>query len=148
MILGGDVPSMTEEGVNVVGGGMEKGHNLVTSLFKTAKQQEKTVAIVTDEVTMEEYERFPALVGEAKHVKTGGSCEEVVEMGCEAAVNHNMTICHVDLGKDGGEGESPGERMKKMGVWLADSLNDSEKGMLLPCTYLLPSFSSMNPCTA
>ena len=115
VILGGDVPSMTEEGVNVVGGGgMEKGHNLVTSLFKTAKQQEKTVAIVTDEVTMEEYERFPALVGEAKHVKTGGSCEEVVEMGCEAAVNHNMTICHVDLGGKDGDGQSPEERMKRV----------------------------------
>ena len=114
VILGGDVPSMTEEGVNVVGGGgMEKGLNLVTSLFKTAKQQEKTVAIVTDEVTMEEYERFPALVGEAKHVKTGASCEAVVEMGCEAAVNHNMTICHVDLGKDG-DGQSPEERMKRV----------------------------------
>ena len=42
----------------------------------------------------------------------------------------------------------PGERMKNIGVWLADSLKDSEKGRELPCTYLLPSFSSMNPCTA
>merc|ERR1711874_367701 len=112
VILGGEVPNMTEEGGNVVGG-MDKRHDLVTSLFKTAKQQEKTVAIVADKITMEEYDRFPALVAEAKYVKAGESIEEVMDMGCDAAVNHNMTICHVDMAKEV-EGKTSEDVMKKV----------------------------------
>jgi len=102
ILLGGQVPEMTEEGVNVVpeNNSLDKRHNLMTSIFKTAKQQERSVAIVADAVSMEEYDKFPALMAEAKLVQRGNSVDEVLEMGCDNAVEHNLTICHANVGEE------------------------------------------------
>jgi len=117
VLLGGQVPEMTEEGVNVVPeNSFDKKQNLMTSIFKTAKQQERTVAIVADATSMEEYDKFPALIEEAKLVKRGESVDEVLEMGCDNAVEHNMTICHANVGEEmeGMDSEKVMGRVKKI----------------------------------
>jgi len=117
VMLGGLVPEMTEEGVNVVPEDtLDKRQNMMTSIFKTAKQQERTVAIVADHVSMDEYEKFPALIAEAALVSRGNCMDEVVKMGCDNAVMHNLTICHANVREetDGMTTEQVMGRVKKI----------------------------------
>jgi len=119
VVLGGEVPRMDDTGVYTISkSNMTKHENLMTSLSKTVGEHEKTVALLCDEVSAEGYEEFVNFKAELKLMKSDLSSKEAVEAATAAAVEHNLTICHVNLGEL--EGEEKVKKMKKFAKKLYD----------------------------
>jgi len=119
VILGGQVPRMDDQGVyNIPKSNMNKYENLMTSLSKTIKEQQKTVALLCDEVSGEKYEDFVNFKSELKLLKSDLTSKDAVEAATTAAVEHNLTICHVDLSEV--EGEEKAKKVKKFSKTLFD----------------------------
>ena len=119
VILGGQVPRMDDQGVyNIPKSNMNKYENLMTSLSKTIKEQQKTVALLCDEVSGEKYEDFVNFKSELKLLKSDLTSKDAVEAATTAAVEHNLTICHVDLSEM--EGEEKAKKVKKFSKTLFD----------------------------
>eukprot|EP00092_Neocalanus_flemingeri_P015543 GFUD01016825.1.p1 GENE.GFUD01016825.1~~GFUD01016825.1.p1 ORF type:complete len:643 (+),score=200.69 GFUD01016825.1:177-2105(+) len=124
VILGGQVPRMDQKGeYGVPKSNMDKYENLMTSLSKTVAEQQKSVALLCDEVSMEKYKDFVNFKSELKLMKSELTSKEAVEAATTAAVEHNLTICHVDLTEV--EGEEKAKIIKKYAKKLYDftSLN-------------------------
>jgi len=111
VVLGGQVPVMDEEGVyKVPEVPLEQGNpkkdwkheNLMTSLSKTLANHEKTVALVTDGGAGQGYADFEGFRQELKLSQTLASTEEALEAARNAAVSHNLTICHLAFDDDDG----------------------------------------------
>ena len=119
-VLGGEVPSMNEEGQYVMTSNkdhLDRKDSLMTSLSKTLADHEKTVALVCDSSVNDKYENFANFKSSLKLFdKQETANKEALEAASVAAVEHNMTICHVNI-NDNGEGdleeESKVKRMKK-----------------------------------
>merc|ERR1719154_547653 len=103
---------------------MNKNENLMTSLTKTVGEQQKTVALLCDKVSGEQYEDFVNFKSELKLLKSALSNKEAVEAATTSAVEHNLTICHIDLSEVEGE-----EKAKKFAKKLYDFT--SVNGMFL-----------------
>ena len=110
VVLGGQVPVMDEEGVYKMPTAtvMEQGNpkkdwkheNLMTSLSKTLANHEKTVALVTDGGASQGYADFEGFRQELKLSQTLATSAEALEAARNAAVAHNLTICHLALDDD------------------------------------------------
>ena len=106
VVLGGQVPVMDEEGVyKMPASTMEQGNpkkdwkheNLMTSLSKTLANHEKTVALVTDGGASQGYVDFDGFRRELKLSQTLATSAEALDAARDAAVSHNLTICHLAL---------------------------------------------------
>jgi len=105
VVLGGQVPVMDEEGVYKMPAPMEQGNpkkdwkheNLMTSLSKTLANHEKTVALVTDGGASQGYADFEGFRQELKLSQTLATSTAALEAARNAAVAHNLTICHLAL---------------------------------------------------
>ena len=97
---------------------MSKNKNLMTSLTRTLGEQQKTVALLCDEASSEGYAEYTNFKSELKLLKNDLSNKEAVEAATAAAVEHNLTICHVDLGEL--EPEEKIKRVKKYSKKLYD----------------------------
>ena len=100
-VLGGEVPSRNEEGNYEVSERvkMDKKDTLMTSLSKTLADHEKSVAVVCDEAINCQYENFANFKTSLKTFTVEESSDVAVEAATTAAVEHNMTICHVSTGQ-------------------------------------------------
>ena len=96
-VLGGEVPSRNEEGNYEVSIGprMNKKDTLMTSLSKTLSDHEKTVAVVCDAAVNAQYENFANFKSSLKTFTVKESSGVALETASTAALEHNMTICHV-----------------------------------------------------
>ena len=118
-VLGGEVPSMNEEGQYVMSCNkdhLDRKDSLMTSLSKTLADHEKTVALVCDNSVNEKYENFANFKSSLKLFDKKESSKEALEAATTAAVEHNMTICHVNINDDNNEDwdeETKVKRMKK-----------------------------------
>merc|ERR1712059_93312 len=116
VMLGGQVPSMSEEGVYTVrtSTSVAKHVNLSTSLSKTLSEEQKTMALVCDEESGAKYDQLTPFKAE--------------EATCTAALEHNFTICHLDLG-----GMEDGEERAKKTKKFAKKLHNftSVNGMFM-----------------
>jgi len=104
VVLGGQVPVMDEGGVYTVpsAGGKEAKHeNLMISLTKTLAEREKTVALVTDRSADQGYRDLEGFRRDLKTSSSQESVDSAVSAACTAAVEHNLTICHVDVSEEG-----------------------------------------------
>lgn len=109
VVLGGAVPRMDEQGIyNIPKDRMSKHENLMTSLSKTLGEQQKSVGLLCDKVSAESYAEFKNFKSELKLLKTDLESKEAVEEATASAVEHNLTICHINLGEF-----EPEERIKK-----------------------------------
>merc|ERR1719158_2717490 len=106
VVLGGQVPVMDEEGVyKMPASTMDQGNpkkdwkheNLMTSLCKTLANHEKTVALVTDGGASQGYVDFEGFRQELKLSQTLATSAEALDAARNAAVSHNLTICHLAL---------------------------------------------------
>ena len=77
-----------------------KHEHLMTSLTKTLAEQQKTVALLTDAASQEGYSDFAGFLKELKLTRSLSSAEEAVEAAGASAVEHNLTICHVQVQRD------------------------------------------------
>jgi len=128
VILGGQVPRMDETGVYTIPkSNMNKYENLMTSLTKTVGEQQKTVALLCDKVSGEKYDDFVNFKAELKLLKSDLTINEAVEAATNSAVEHNLTICHIDLSEF--EGEEKAKKVKKFANKLYDFT--SVNGMFL-----------------
>ena len=111
-VLGGEVPSRNEEGNYEVSNGvrMDKKDTLMTSLSKTLSDHEKTVAVVCDKAVNAQYTNFANFKSTLKTFTVKESSDVALETATDAAVEHNMTICHVVPGK---EEENKAKMIKK-----------------------------------
>lgn len=108
VVLGGQVPVMDEGGVYTVpsAGGKEAKHeNLMVSLSKTLAEREKTVALVTDGSAEQGYRELQGFRRDLRTSSSQESVDSAVSAACTAAVEHNLTICHVDVSEEE-EGEA------------------------------------------
>jgi len=124
VVLGGAVPRMDEQGVYTVPKSkMSKHENLMTSLTKTLGEQQKSVGLVCDKVSGECYSEFTNFKSDLKLFKADLSSKEAVEESSASALEHNLTICHVNLGYL--EQEEKIKKVKKFSKKLFDftSLN-------------------------
>jgi len=118
-VLGGEVPSMNEEGQYVMSSNkdhLDRKDSLMTSLSKTLADHEKTVALVCDNSVNEKYENFANFKSSLKLFDKKESSKEALEAATTAAVEHNMTICHVNINDDNNEDldeETKVKRLKK-----------------------------------
>ncbi len=80
------------------------------SLSKTLSDHEKTVAVVCDKAVNAQYENFANFKSSLKTFTVKESSGVALESATTAAVEHNMTICHVVLGK---EEENKAKMIKK-----------------------------------
>jgi len=130
VMLGGQVPSMSEEGVYTVrtSTSVAKHVNLSTSLSKTLSEEQKTMALVCDEESGAKYDQLTPFKAELKLVKYEDSASKAVEATCTAALEHNFTICHLDLG-----GMEDGEERAKKTKKFAKKLHNftSVNGMFM-----------------
>ena len=96
-VLGGEVPSRNEEGNYEVSNGvrLDKKDSLMTSLSKTLSDHEKTVAVVCDTEVNTQYENFANFKSSLKTFTVKEGSTLALETATTAAVEHNMTICHV-----------------------------------------------------
>jgi len=103
VVLGGQVPVMDDGGVYTVPEEQKndlKYENLMTSLTKTLSDNEKTVALITDSATDRGYMNFAGFKKELKSSQCLESASEAVAASETAAVEHNLTICHVDISQE------------------------------------------------
>jgi len=109
VVLGGQVPVMDDGGVYTVPEEKKKGdwkyENLMTSLTKTLADNQKTVSLITDKVTDQGYTDFEGFKQQLKSSKCLDSASEAVSESESGALEHNLTICHVDLNHIQDEGE-------------------------------------------
>jgi len=116
VVLGGNVPSINEEGQYVMPSNkdhLDRHDSLMTSLSKTLADHEKTVAVVCDSQVNVQYENYENFKTALKTFNTVNSSNDAVEDATTAAVEHNLTICHVDLKKDVDDEESKAKSIKK-----------------------------------
>ena len=111
-VMGGEVPSLTEEGrYQVTQSRLDKSESLMTSLSKTLSQHDKTVSVVCDQQLADQYEAFPGFKSALTSFNSSASNAEAVEAAAVSAVEHNLTICHVGL--QGGDLETNDKKIKK-----------------------------------
>ena len=111
-VMGGEVPSLTEEGrYKVTQSRLDKSESLMTSLSKTLSQHDKTVSVVCDQQLADKYEAFPGFKSALTSFKSAASNSEAVEAAAVSAVEHNLTICHVGL--QGEDRERDDKKIKK-----------------------------------
>jgi len=110
-VLGGEVPQMSEDGTYKVPEDVSnvKEASLMTSISKTLKDHEKTVALVADESSAGRYESLAQFRSCLSTQRTETGASAAVEAASTLALGHNLTICHLDL-KDTDEEE----KMKKV----------------------------------
>ena len=137
-VMGGEVPSLTEEGrYQVSQSRLDKSESLMTSLSKTLSQHHKTVSVVCDQQLADKYEAFPGFKSALTSFHSSDSNSEVVEAAAVSAVEHNLTICHV--GVQGEDLETNDKKIKKFTKKLFS--HTSVNGMFL---LLLAGTSSQN----
>merc|ERR1719203_2759012 len=96
--MGGEVPSLTEEGRYKVSKSLDKSASLMTSLSKTLSQHEKTRAVFCDQPLSVQYDAFPGFKSALASFQSKETDSEAVSAAAEAAVEHELTVCHVELG--------------------------------------------------
>jgi len=97
-VLGGEVPSINEEGRYMMSQNkLDKSVSLMTSLSKTLSKHNKSLAVVCDQSLGKEYDNFQSFKSALNSFQTCGSDSEAVEAAAEAAVEHDLTVCHVQL---------------------------------------------------
>ena len=136
VVLGGQVPVMDEEGVyKMPASAMDQGNpkkdwkheNLMTSLSKTLANHEKTVALVTDGGASQGYVDFEGFRQELKLSQTLATSAQALEAARNAAVSHNLTICHLAFDE-----EKEADRLSKAQEAAADLHNfTSINGMFI-----------------
>ena len=137
-VMGGEVPSLTEEGrYQVSQSRLDKSESLMTSLSKTLSQHHKTVSVVCDQQLADKYEAFPGFKSALTSFHSSDSNSEAVEAAAVSAVEHNLTICHVGL--QGEDLETNDKKIKKFTKKLFS--HTSVNGMFL---LLLAGTSSQN----
>ena len=137
-VMGGEVPSLTEEGrYQVSQSRLDKSESLMTSLSKTLSQHHKTVSVVCDQQLADKYEAFPGFKSALTSFHSSDSNSEAVEAAAVSAVEHNLTICHV--GVQGEDLETNDKKIKKFTKKLFS--HTSVNGMFL---LLLAGTSSQN----
>ena len=137
-VMGGEVPSLTEEGrYQVSQSRLDKSESLMTSLSKTLSQHHKTVSVVCDQQLADKYEAFPGFKSALTSFHSSESNSEAVEAAAVSAVEHNLTICHV--GVQGEDLETNDKKIKKFTKKLFS--HTSVNGMFL---LLLAGTSSQN----
>ena len=137
-VMGGEVPSLTEEGrYHVSQSRLDKSESLMTSLSKTLSQLDKTVSVVCDQQLADKYEAFPGFKSALTSFHSSDSNSEAVEAAAVSAVEHNLTICHV--GVQGEDLETNDKKIKKFTKKLFS--HTSVNGMFL---LLLAGTSSQN----
>ena len=137
-VMGGEVPSLTEEGrYQVNQSRLDKSESLMTSLSKTLSQHHKTVSVVCDQQLADKYEAFPGFKSALTSFHSSESNSEAVEAAAVSAVEHNLTICHV--GVQGEDLETNDKKIKKFTKKLFS--HTSVNGMFL---LLLAGTSSQN----
>jgi len=97
-VMGGEVPSLTEEGRYKVSKSLDKSASLMTSLSKTLSQHEKTLAVFCDQPLSVQYDAFPGFKSALASFQSKETDCEAVSAAAEAAVEHDLTVCHVELG--------------------------------------------------
>ena len=137
-VMGGEVPSLTEEGrYQVSQSRLDKSESLMTSLSKTLSQHHKTVSVVCDQQLADKYEAFPGFKSALTSFHSSDSNSEAVEAAAVSAVEHNLTICHVAV--QGEDLETNDKKIKKFTKKLFS--HTSVNGMFL---LLLAGTSSQN----
>jgi len=100
VVLGGQVPRINEEGVYNVPESkskMTKHENLMTAMSKVLKSHQKTIALVCDEASSKCYSMFNNFMSDLNFFQSEAHRKGAIEAATSAAVNHNLTLCHVSL---------------------------------------------------
>eukprot|EP00088_Acartia_fossae_P023898 TRINITY_DN24874_c0_g1_i1.p1 TRINITY_DN24874_c0_g1~~TRINITY_DN24874_c0_g1_i1.p1 ORF type:complete len:615 (+),score=100.32 TRINITY_DN24874_c0_g1_i1:33-1877(+) len=91
VLLGGDVPGIKESTY------IDKDEVLVSNISKTIVGMEKTVSVTVSESCAHTYDNLEQFKSELKLFQTGASYKEILEMGKAGAVNHHLSITHLDI---------------------------------------------------
>jgi len=135
-VLGGEVPSINEEGMYMMSQKkMDKSESLMTSLSKALSQYDKSLAVVCDEPLARQYDNFSPFKSGLTSFQSLGTEKEAVEAAAVSAVEHNLTLCHVQLSDQ----EKVDKNVKKFTKKLYD--HTSVNGMLM---VLLAGTNSQN----
>jgi len=98
-VLGGEVPKMGEDGAYTVPEDVSdsKHSSLMTSISKKLKDHEKTASLTCDKASASRYESLAQFRACLTSEKTEEKSSDAVEAACTSAVEHDLTICHLDL---------------------------------------------------
>jgi len=100
VILGGEIPRMDENGIYKIGPSsskLNKKDNLMTPLSKALSEHEKSVALICDTDSAVNYQECSGFMSGLKEFKSEKDFSEIVELASAAAVDHDFTLCHVNL---------------------------------------------------
>lgn len=95
VLLGGQVPNLDQDGLYVVE--EKEEFQLVSTITRTVNDNEKTVGLAVSSTCSALYDQFPNFRADVKTFETGADYKEVLERAKTLALDHNLSITHVDL---------------------------------------------------